>query len=172
MNNCIKCGREVAEGLAIIHSNNLVHLDLKPDNIFLDEYNSPLIGDFGISNQELRGEIQEYVTTDQGTMPYLAPEIWQRREFKLEPDIFAYGIILHELLTGKRPFTPSFFGGYSEVICAGKYDEGELENMKIDPDAKVQLMELIRGCLEVERKKRLKIWDILGNIYIYIYYIN
>ena len=168
--NCI-IGREVAEGLALIHSNNLVHLDLKPDNIFLDEDESPLIGDFGISNQALRREIQEYVTTDQGTMPYLAPEIWLGKEFKLEPDIFAYGIILYELLTGKRPFTPSFFGGYSEVICAGKYDEGELEKMKTDDDAKMHLIELIRGCLEVERKKRLKIWDVLGNIYIYIYII-
>ena len=168
MDDLMRYGRAVAEGLAIIHSNNLVHLDLKPDNIFLDEDNTPLIGDFGISNQALRGEVQEYVTTDKGTMPYISPEIWEGRKFKLEPDIFAFGVILYELLTQKRPFIPNLFETYSEVICRGKYEEKELEELKIDGVNKLLIVEIIRGCLEVERKKRWKIWDVLGNILIII----
>ena len=134
-----------------------------------------MIGDFGISNQMMKGKVQEYVTTNQGTQLYLAPEIYQGDKFKLEPDIFAYGIILYELLTGKRPFIPMLFKDISEIICKGEYEEKYLERVMCDSVNRVYLIELIRGCLEIDRKKRLNIWDVLGNIYyiyIYIYRIN
>ena len=163
----LKYIREIAEGIACIHSSHIVHLDLKPANIFLDEEDLALIGDFGISNKAEKGKA--YMTTDQGTAPYMAPEIWDQRPFLFEPDIFALGVIIYQLMTGKQPFRARFVDEYPFIIGRGIYDQIPLLLIKYKKDNVVAISELIKGCLEVERKKRLQIWEVLGKLYIYIY---
>ena len=185
----VKLARGIAEGLAIVHANQFVHLDLKPDNIFLDSGNEALIGDFGISNHTVHGGVELYLKTDQGTIPYIAPEIWNGTPFKYEPDIFALGVILYKLLLGTLPFlSADNFPDYSRIICSGEYNEQplkeineyyerELEKAMKDSskelimkeaEAKDEYVEVIKGCLDVDRKTRLNIWQVLSNYLVYI----
>ena len=73
-----------------MHGSNICHLDLKPDNIFLDGDDEVLVGDFGLSNTTVTKKGYEYLTTTFGTEQYVAPEIYLGKKFKLEPDIFAF----------------------------------------------------------------------------------
>ena len=125
--------------------------------------------------ESLEGESKSFhhLTSVQESMSYIAPEIWEERKFTVEPDIFAFGVIVYQLLVGCCPFNPGLFGGDFELICKGEYDEKPLDNITcITHEVKIQLKDLIRGCLNIDMNKRLTAWDALGNIYIYIYRSN
>ena len=160
---CIKYCRGIAEGIASMHGSKICHLDLKPDNIFLDGDDEILIGDFGLSNTTTTKKgVYKYLTTDYGTPPFVAPEIWLGKEFKFEPDIFAFGVILYELETGYLPWVEDG-STLQDRIIELKYDITRLQK------SKKEINDLFLRCMTFERKERIQIWDVLGNIYIYIY---
>ncbi len=95
----------VARALDYAHSQGIVHRDLKPSNIILDEQRQPHVTDFGLAKQE--GAEATIAITGQvlGTPAYMAPE--QIRDGHLvdgRSDVYSLGVILYELITGKRPF--------------------------------------------------------------------
>lgn len=96
---------QVALALAQIHAQGIVHRDLKPDNLMLREDGSIALIDFGVAKhsdgelgQTLHGEIV-------GSPYYLSPEQASGRAVSSSSDIYCLGVIFHELLTGRRPFT-------------------------------------------------------------------
>jgi serine/threonine-protein kinase len=103
---------QVAEGLAAAHEKGVVHRDLKPDNIFLvpnrDGTDRVKLLDFGISKIRTPSPDQSRLTTDGsllGTPYYMSPEQAQgKSDIDHRADIYAYGVILYELLTGQVPF--------------------------------------------------------------------
>lgn len=98
----------VVDVLAVVHEKGVVHRDLKPTNIIFDEAAVPYIADFGlaVSPQQL-----DQAASLAGTPAYMAPEQFQGQAAPLDArcDIWALGVILHELLTGRRPFSGSCF---------------------------------------------------------------
>src|SRR5918993_492165 len=93
----------ICEGLDYAHAKGVVHRDLKPNNILMDENNNPYIADFGLAKLT-EGKIELTHTMMTGTAAYMAPEIAQSGKSTKRADIYALGIILFEMLTGKLPF--------------------------------------------------------------------
>src|SRR5512141_1778951 len=94
----------IAPGLDEAHSKGIVHRDIKPSNILFDKRGNPYISDFGIAklSQAQSGNVTGSAII--GTPAYMAPEQAQGTEVDGRADIYALGIILFEILTGKQPF--------------------------------------------------------------------
>ncbi len=94
---------QVASALTFAHRNGVIHRDIKADNILLDEDGNAYLGDFGIA-KELGTEANLTKDNIIGTPAYLAPEQIRGGEIGPQSDIYAFGIMLYEILTGSRPF--------------------------------------------------------------------
>jgi Tol biopolymer transport system component/predicted Ser/Thr protein kinase len=108
----IEIATQIASGLAVAHDAGIVHRDLKPDNILLTRDGRPKILDFGLAKVQAKSAatIGETVTVRteagvvMGTPGYMSPEQVRGLPTDHRSDIFSFGVILHELLTGKRVF--------------------------------------------------------------------
>ncbi|KAF7045610.1 hypothetical protein CFC21_054692 [Triticum aestivum] len=126
----------ICDGLYYLHQNHIVHLDLKPANILLDDNMLPKIGDFGLSR--CFGEKQSQAITSKliGTMGYLAPEFYTRRQITFKLDIYSLGMIIIEILTGDR--------GYADIDNILERWRSRLEKSQGDK----QLVQ-VRVCAEI-----------------------
>lgn len=91
--------------MAYAHQRGVIHRDVKPSNILLDEGGQPHLGDFGIA-KVLEVEASTYLTgtgVGVGTPKYMAPEQW-RGETSPQADIYALGVVFYELVTGRPPY--------------------------------------------------------------------
>jgi hypothetical protein len=101
--------RQIAEGLAAAHRAGVIHRDLKPENVMLDAHGDPKILDFGLAklfaDNELEGS--EGSTVDGkilGTPAYMSPEQAKGLPIDARTDVFSFGVMLYEMLAGRRPF--------------------------------------------------------------------
>ncbi|NJC95202.1 MAG: hypothetical protein C3F07_01090 [Anaerolineales bacterium] len=93
----------IAKGLDYAHAKGVVHRDLKPNNILMDEEDNPYLADFGLA-KFTEGRIELTNTMMTGTAAYMAPEIAREGKSTKRADIYALGIILFEMLTGRLPY--------------------------------------------------------------------
>ncbi|HYI92292.1 MAG TPA: tetratricopeptide repeat protein [Bryobacteraceae bacterium] len=98
---------QVCAGLAEAHRNQVIHGDLKSNNIFVtngaDGKIRAVITDFGLARRPEASQHAVQSGSLVGTPDYMAPELWQGKKASITSDIYALGVILHELITGKRP---------------------------------------------------------------------
>lgn len=94
--------REIATAMAAAHAAGVVHRDIKPDNCFWLQDGRVKVGDFGIAR--IGGQDVHRAGTVMGTPGYMAPEQVLGREVGPEADVFSWGAVAYELLTGKPPF--------------------------------------------------------------------
>jgi serine/threonine-protein kinase len=99
----IRVGAQVARGLDALHAARIVHRDVKPSNVLLDGNGDAALGDFGLA----RGDDSTQLTHDgqlMGTPHYLAPELIEGGRATAASDVYAFGCVLYECLTGTPPF--------------------------------------------------------------------
>lgn len=95
----------VARGMAFMHSCRLIHRDLKPDNVLLDDHFEPKISDFGLSKFVPAGQTLAQSLAQCESAQYMAPEIWSRTGvFGFKVDVFAFGMMMWAVLAGSVPF--------------------------------------------------------------------
>lgn len=100
----IRVLRQLAGALDFAHAQGFVHRDIKPSNVFYDNQGNIYLGDFGISKHITTNTALTGPGITMGTMDYMAPEIWENQPHSRHSDLYALGITVYQMLTGKHPF--------------------------------------------------------------------
>lgn len=101
-NRCLDAIEPALQGLAAAHRAGILHRDIKPENILLADNGSVKLSDFGLARSITNQTAADSLV---GTAAYLSPELIERGSVDERSDIYAVGIVMYELLTGKQPFT-------------------------------------------------------------------
>lgn len=144
---------QITMGLRYIHQQDIIHRDIKLDNILVDESNRCKICDFGVSK---RIDPNELIMDQCGTPAYIAPEIILDEGYKgFSADIWSLGVLLFSLLTGCMPFKSNTIEDLHKKILEGKYEFPE--NSRPTPEA----IDLISKMIVLEPERRLTIEEVI-----------
>ncbi|KAL4611706.1 hypothetical protein ACB092_08G144800 [Castanea dentata] len=156
---------DIAKGLTYLHDDcrhKIVHLDIKPQNILLDENFNAKVSDFGLSKLVDR-EQSQVVTTMRGTPGYMAPE-WLSSVITEKVDVYSFGVVLLEILCGRRNFDRSQpeEAMHLLAIFKKKIEEDQLldlvdkynEDMSLHGEEVVNMMRVAAWCLQNDFTKR------------------
>ena len=153
---------QIAQGLAAAHEKGIVHRDLKPENLFVTRDGRVKVLDFGLAklrpalDQDARRAEGGTVSTATGTgvvlgtVGYMSPEQVRGDPADHRSDIFSFGAVFHEMLSGKRAFT----GGTTAEVMTAILEEDPPELSK--PDAPPALERVVRRCLEKRPEERFQ----------------
>ena len=141
----------ILEALEYLHSHGVVHRDLKPENIMLDSEDRIKLIDFGIAAKTgARRLTFAKLSQTLGTPDYISPEQVKGKRGDARSDLYAMGVMLYEMLTGKVPFT----GPNAFVIMNDRLLNNPVPPREIDPAISPQLQEIIYRALERDPSKR------------------
>jgi serine/threonine protein kinase len=145
----IALAKQVCEGLVEAHELGVIHRDLKPHNIMVDDKGVAKVMDFGIAHSvEAAGVTQTGIMI--GTPNYISPEQAEGDEVDQRSDIYSFGVILFEMVTGGLPFR----GDTALSVALKHQTQLPQEPKKLNPDISENLSRLILVCMEKERERR------------------
>lgn len=141
----VKIGADLAQAVQSLHSQDAIHLDIKPENILIDDQGKLTLIDFGLSHHARFPDLlAEEMRKGIGSAPYIAPEqiIGIRSDYR--SDIFSIGVILYELLTGELPFgNPQSMSGLRKRMWAQAFPPRAIRK-----EIPRWLQEIVLRCLE------------------------
>jgi len=162
LNEALRIAVQIAEGLRRAHAAGIVHRDLKPSNIMIGDEGLVKILDFGLAKLTEKAEISENEDTRTarpeteegtilGTTAYMSPEQAEGRKLDARTDIFSFGVVLYEMLTGRKAFEGDTRLATMSAIL--KEEPKPVDNIPRDLD------KIIRRCLRKDREKRIQHMD-------------
>src|SRR5712692_482250 len=149
---------QIAEALDYAHHQNVIHRDLKPANILLTDDDRVKVADFGIA--KFKGRVGT-VMTDAilGTPSHMSPEQVSGREVDARSDMFALGVILYTMLTGKQPFK----GDAAAVMFKIAYEDATLPS-QLNPELGPAHDHIVLRCLAKDPSKRYSAREFLDDL--------
>ncbi|KAK8839971.1 hypothetical protein M9Y10_031688 [Tritrichomonas musculus] len=146
----------IASGMKYLHEHSILHRDLKPENILLNEFLFPKITDFGLSKEIIQVDDTINNIYCIGTSFYMAPEIWSHSYYSKATDVYAFSIILYEIVTNLRPFDGM---GYHMIMKnVGIFNERPVFKYNIDQCYK----NLIESCWSKDPQERPSFDEIIN----------
>jgi len=147
----VRVTARVCEALEYIHSQGVVHRDLKPENIMVDDNDTVKLIDFGIAGHEGSRRLTfAKLSNVMGTPDYISPEQVKGKRGDGRSDIYAAGVMLYEMLTGKMPFS----GANAFATMNERLLNNPVPPREIDPKISPELQEIIYRAMERDPKNR------------------
>jgi len=153
---------QVAEGLSFAHRNGIIHRDLKPANILITADGRACLADFGLARTLFNDSITEVGNNNlEGTAPYMSPAVAAGDAEDTRCDIYSFGALLYEMLTGFPPYHGSGTREILKQIIAGP----PKSITSLNPSAERGLVTVAEGCMARELRDRYAdMRDVLGDL--------
>lgn len=151
----IEIGRQTAQGMDYLHAKNIIHRDLKSNNIFLHDDLTVKIGDFGLATAKTRWSGSQQFHQPTGSILWMAPEVIRMQEenpYSFQSDVYAFGVVLFELLAGQLPYSNINNKDQILFMVGRGYLRPDLNKLRSDtPKA---LKRLTEDCIKFSRDDR------------------
>jgi eukaryotic-like serine/threonine-protein kinase len=153
LGDAVGIARQIAEALAAAHRRGIVHRDIKPSNVMITTAGAVKILDFGIATVRDQDESAEAGAA--GTVAYMSPEQTRGEEVDARTDLWSLGVVMHEMLAGRRPFEGEDRESLFDAIRTGPLPPLAALRADVPP----LLVRLVETCLQKDRAARYRSAD-------------
>ncbi|XP_053150578.1 serine/threonine-protein kinase A-Raf isoform X2 [Hemicordylus capensis] len=161
----IDVARQTAQGMDYLHAKNIIHRDLKSNNIFLQEGLMVKIGDFGLATVKTRWSGSQQVEQPSGSVLWMASEVIRMQDpnpYSFQSDVYSFGVVLYELLSGTLPY--SHINNRDQIIFMVGRGYLSPDLSKVPSNCPKAMRRLMSDCLKFKREERPLFPQILASI--------